>query len=89
MQCPATTPSVTNANGKYRGRTIGSRASYTCNQYYDLKGTAVISCQSDETWQTPKFTCQRKSFKLPVQTNMTLCTTLHCSSCPFFPRGIE
>ncbi|XP_064651015.1 sushi, von Willebrand factor type A, EGF and pentraxin domain-containing protein 1-like [Lineus longissimus] len=57
-QCPATAPTVTHATATVTSsRTIGSTLTYTCDKYYDLTGTATVTCKKDESWQNPNVQC--------------------------------
>ena len=50
------------ANGEVSlsGNSEGDRATYACNEGYELVGTPVINCEDGGTWDDPPPTCTRE-----------------------------
>ena len=63
MECGS--PPTADPNGTVDAltTTIGSVATYTCNDGYDLVGNTTLTCQADGTWGGTAPTCDRELTK--------------------------
>ncbi len=48
------------------GITIGSKAKYTCNRGFKLRGNSVRKCQNNGRWSGSKPSCQRVTGKIII-----------------------
>ena len=68
MRCGRLT-SPANGDVSMNGTIIGSEASYSCRNGFELKGVRTRQCQSSKQWSDSEPVCTSKNFAYNVQRN--------------------
>ncbi|KAH3888655.1 sushi, von Willebrand factor type A, EGF and pentraxin domain-containing protein 1-like [Dreissena polymorpha] len=75
-------PVVANAYAGLGSATVGSKATYVCNQGYTMSGQGESVCLNSGQWSKPTFTCEVKVAPVPVYIPIAVDPTV-CDACRY------